>query len=52
VEVQEEANRGGYLKFLDNCAVLTVEEGEMESKKLLRICSSFLIRNGTGSIGN
>jgi hypothetical protein len=30
VEVQEEENRGGYLKFLDNCAVLTIEEGEIE----------------------
>jgi hypothetical protein len=30
VEVQENENKGGYLKFLDNCAVLTIEEGEIE----------------------
>jgi hypothetical protein len=35
VEVQEEVNRGGYLKFLDNCAVLTVEEGEIESEEII-----------------
>jgi hypothetical protein len=29
VEVQEEENKGGYLKFLDNCAMLTIEEGEI-----------------------
>jgi hypothetical protein len=35
VEVQEEVNRGGYLKFLDNCAVLTVEEGEVGSEEII-----------------
>jgi hypothetical protein len=30
VEVQENENKGGYLKFLDNCVVLTIEEGEIE----------------------
>jgi hypothetical protein len=27
VEVQEEENRRGYMKFLDNYVVLTIEEG-------------------------
>jgi hypothetical protein len=35
VEVQEEENRGGYLKFLDNCAVLTIEEGEIEVSEII-----------------
>jgi hypothetical protein len=35
VEVQEEENKGGYLKFLDNCAVLTIEEGEIEVAEII-----------------
>jgi hypothetical protein len=35
VEVKEEANRDGYLKFLDNCVVLTVEEGEIKSEEII-----------------
>jgi hypothetical protein len=37
VEVQEEANRGGggYLKFIDNCDVLTVVEGEIETEEIV-----------------
>jgi hypothetical protein len=35
VEVQEEANRDEYLKFLDNCVVLTVEEGEIKSEEII-----------------
>jgi hypothetical protein len=27
IDVVEEENRARYLKFLDNCAILTVEEG-------------------------
>jgi hypothetical protein len=34
VEVQEEESKGGYLKFLDNCAVLTIE-GEIEVAKII-----------------
>jgi hypothetical protein len=49
VEVQEEENRGGYLKFLDNCDVLTIEEGEIEVQRSLRICRVCLTRNGIGS---
>jgi hypothetical protein len=28
--VVEEENRAGFLKFLDNCAVLIIEEGDIE----------------------
>jgi hypothetical protein len=53
VEVQEEVNRGGYLKFLDNCAVLTVEEGEIESEEIIEnLQQLFFIINGIGSLGN
>jgi hypothetical protein len=30
IEVVEEENRAGFLKFLDNCAVLIIEEGDIE----------------------
>jgi hypothetical protein len=36
VEVQEEVNRGGYLKFLDNYAVLTMEEGEIGLEEIIK----------------
>jgi hypothetical protein len=35
VEMQEYENKGGYLKFLDNCAVLTIEEGEIEVVEII-----------------
>jgi hypothetical protein len=35
VEVMEEENKSGFLKFLDNCAVLTVEEGEIEQSEIV-----------------
>jgi hypothetical protein len=35
VEVQEEENRRGYLKFLDNYAVLTIEEGEISAEEIV-----------------
>jgi hypothetical protein len=35
VEVQDEENRKGYLKFIDNCAVLTIEEGEVEPEEIM-----------------
>jgi hypothetical protein len=35
VEVKEETNRAGYLKFIDNCVVLTVEEGEIEMGEIV-----------------
>jgi hypothetical protein len=35
VDVQEEVSRTGYLKFLDNYAILTVEEGEIEMGEIV-----------------
>jgi hypothetical protein len=35
VEVHEEENRMGYLKFVDNCDVLTIEEGEINLKEIV-----------------
>jgi hypothetical protein len=35
VDVQEEENKSGYLKFLDNCAVLTMEEGYIEADEIV-----------------
>jgi hypothetical protein len=35
VEVAEEKNRRGYLKFLDNCAILTVEEGLIDEEAIV-----------------
>jgi hypothetical protein len=33
--VQDEENRKGYLKFIDNFAVLTIEEGEVEPEEIM-----------------
>jgi hypothetical protein len=35
VEVMEEENRAGFLKFLDNCVALTIEEGEIEPSEIV-----------------
>jgi hypothetical protein len=35
VEVSDDANRSGYLKFLDNCDVLSVEEGVIEEEEII-----------------
>jgi hypothetical protein len=35
VNVAEEKNRRGYLKFLDNCAILTVEEGLIDEENIV-----------------
>jgi hypothetical protein len=35
IDVVEEENRARYLKFLDNCAILTVEEGSIEEKEIV-----------------
>jgi hypothetical protein len=35
VDVQEEENKSGYLKFLDNCALLIVEEGFIEKDEIV-----------------
>jgi hypothetical protein len=49
VEVQEETTRSGFLKFLDNCAMLLIEEGRLGLRRLLRICSVCLIQSGIGN---
>jgi hypothetical protein len=36
VNVVEEANRGGYMKFLDKCAILTIEEGDIGSEEIIK----------------
>jgi hypothetical protein len=33
--VHEELSRNGYMKFLDNCAIHTVEEGEIEEAEIV-----------------
>jgi hypothetical protein len=35
VEVSEESKKTGFMKFLDNCAVLTIEEGEREQSEIV-----------------
>jgi hypothetical protein len=35
VNVSEEANKSGYMKFMENCVVLTVEEGEIAEKEIV-----------------
>jgi hypothetical protein len=35
VDVAEEASRSGYPKFLDNCAILTIEEGYIEENEIV-----------------
>jgi hypothetical protein len=33
--VHEELSRNGYMKFLDNCVIHTVEEGEIEEAEIV-----------------
>jgi hypothetical protein len=35
VDVAEEVQRNGYLRFLDNCAILTIEKGEMDEAEII-----------------
>jgi hypothetical protein len=35
VDAQEEESKSGYLKFLDNCAILTMEEGYIEADEIV-----------------
>jgi hypothetical protein len=35
IDVHEELSRNGYMKFLDNCAIHTVEEGEIEEAEIV-----------------
>jgi hypothetical protein len=45
VDVQDEEIRGGYLKFLDNCDVLTVEEGVIEGPEIIENLQRLFDRN-------
>jgi hypothetical protein len=51
VEVQEEENKSGYLKFLDNCVVLTIEEGEIESEEIIENLQYLFDASGIGNSG-
>jgi hypothetical protein len=35
IDVQEDVNRCGFMKFLDNCAILTIEEGKMGANEIV-----------------
>jgi hypothetical protein len=35
IDVSEESVRGSYMKFLDNCAILTVEEGLIDEEEIV-----------------
>jgi hypothetical protein len=35
VDVAEEVTRSGYMRFLENCVVLTVEEGGIEEQEIV-----------------
>jgi hypothetical protein len=41
VEVSDEINRSGYLKFLDNCVILTMEEGFIEEEEIVESLQMF-----------
>jgi hypothetical protein len=36
VDVAEEVNRVGYMRFLENCAILTVEEGDISEVEIVK----------------
>jgi hypothetical protein len=35
VDVAEEVNKSGYMRFLENCAILTVEEGDISETEIV-----------------
>jgi hypothetical protein len=45
IEVPEEVNMSGFLKFLDNCAVLTVEEGFIEEHEIVESLQKIFDQN-------
>jgi hypothetical protein len=45
VEVADEASKSGYLKFLDNYVVLTVEEGFIEEHEILESLQKIFDQN-------
>jgi hypothetical protein len=48
IDVVEEENRAGYLKFLDNCAILTGEEGVIEEKEIVESLGKLFDSNCIG----
>jgi hypothetical protein len=49
VEVADEVNKSVYLKFLDNCVVLTVEEGFIEESEILESLQKIFYQNCNGN---
>jgi hypothetical protein len=45
VEVADEASKSGYLKFLDNYVVMTVEEGFIEEHEILESLQKIFDQN-------
>jgi hypothetical protein len=45
VDVSDEGNRSGYMKFLNNCAVLTVEEGFIEEEEIVESLQKLFDQN-------
>jgi hypothetical protein len=35
VDVAEEVNKSGYMRFLENCAILTVEKGDISETEIV-----------------
>jgi hypothetical protein len=45
LDVVEQESRAGYLKFLDNCAILTLEEGVIEEKEVVESLEKLFDQN-------
>jgi hypothetical protein len=45
VDVSDEGNRSGYMKFLNNCVVLTVEEGFIEEEEIVESLQKLFDQN-------
>jgi hypothetical protein len=35
VDIVDEANKSGYVKFLENCVILSIEEGYIEEDEIV-----------------
>jgi hypothetical protein len=45
VDVHDEINRSGYLRFLDNFAILTVEEGFIKESEIVESLQKLFDQN-------
>jgi hypothetical protein len=45
VEVMEEENRADFLKFIDNCVVLTIEEGAIDTAEIVENMQTLFDKN-------